>query len=767
MLENKLLNFGISGIVALASLGSWLAPKAEAYDFAQDAFVDPQSATALVVGSNLLEDTSGPENPEDPSYIGRDHYYWKWLTFPRKPSVSDDWIVYVQGQPLDSDPSDARFSGDIWAIYRPTNEKVKITNSRGANSPDIWENNLVYCDRLNVATDSNDFNQIYLADLSSINLATVDSNTFEPDFVDKFCIYETDAHCLFPEISGDQIVWRKNWTEILRYSIMREMVFPISNSSENKWEPSISGDWVTYSKLSDSSDPVGSRCWNAWGYNLVTGTEFPINEDASCCNREVRVHYDEDSGQAIVAFENFTYGGNNGIGIKRLKREGSEIIINPEDNPYNLPELFPTNGNRMDWIDIHGREGHGPVVVFGEYSGSYGGTDINAINLRTGVEFDVASHPSWEYSPKVWLRSNGSADIVWRNDSFSDPVQTTQAETSQPYIEQSVQTEDPDSYPALVISSLTDRPIPIDCGDPGTYYLEADVNMDCHVDLSDLEILAANWLTSYCGLDNLGENGCGCYGGDLNVDGRIDSEDYKLVIADLGNSTDPQYPDFQVITLPEIDPNLSVTSDIHDIYEYEYEDYYSQPFNPSDTIPHPANPKQIYTYIIEDTTFGLSGINEIRIPTKGIEEMVGYDEFFPYFPDHENSVGSNWIKTEGEEIVFTSPSEEYNLVGGKKLIVQIVSSAASYEGRTVRLNNLDDSFNYLLPVPSEQTLGKYDVNRDQVINLEDLSRISGYWLATGNLNPESGDFNNDGVVDTKDAILIADKWLNKEPIYVD
>ena len=159
----------------------------------------------------------GPEyDPYDPEHLYA-HYYWEWLAIPRSPTISEDWKVQVQHQPTYQDPLDRRFSGDIYVENTDTGISFKLTNSKSCNHPDLYGDLLVYEEALNLVNDPNDNYQIYLADLSSVNLATIDPITHEPAFVNTICISGDIAMTVASQIAnlssyntGDFLTLRKS-----------------------------------------------------------------------------------------------------------------------------------------------------------------------------------------------------------------------------------------------------------------------------------------------------------------------------------------------------------------------------------------------------------------------------------------------------------------------------------------------------------------------------------------------------------------------------
>ena len=114
-LEKKVLNCVAGGLASIASLIN--SANAQSYDFSMDCFVDPNTITPIAVGTQSIRTNISSDNPNE---VGRDHYYWFWLTVPRQPAISDNWKAYIQDQPLETDPNDARFRGDAHLIHRPT-----------------------------------------------------------------------------------------------------------------------------------------------------------------------------------------------------------------------------------------------------------------------------------------------------------------------------------------------------------------------------------------------------------------------------------------------------------------------------------------------------------------------------------------------------------------------------------------------------------------------------------------------------------------------
>jgi len=74
---------------------------------------------------------------------------------------------------------------------------------------------------------------------------------------------------------------------------------------------------------------------------------------------------------------------------------------------------------------------------------------------------------------------------------------------------------------------------PQQCGDPGTVYLEADLNKDCYVDWSDFSLFAGQWLSGGCTAPDW------CGGTDLDQDGQVNWADFSIFGSQWLECTDP------------------------------------------------------------------------------------------------------------------------------------------------------------------------------------------------------------------------------------
>lgn len=84
------------------------------------------------------------------------------------------------------------------------------------------------------------------------------------------------------------------------------------------------------------------------------------------------------------------------------------------------------------------------------------------------------------------------------------------------------------------IVPISGQPIPTDCGDPGTIYLAGDVDLNCYVNMIDLDLLVNQWLETTC------EAPLWCDGADLNTDNSVDFEDFVDIAATWMQCTHPQ-----------------------------------------------------------------------------------------------------------------------------------------------------------------------------------------------------------------------------------
>lgn len=739
----------------LIGVGS-LVNTGKAYDLSSKCFVNSETNAAVAVGVAESNDLSP---------------FQRYLTFPRSPVISDNWIGYVQKKNIQLTDDPNNISGDLYLIHLPTNKTIKLTESERAADPDIFAESLVY----------NDGGKLYLADLSSIdinNLIPIESDIYKPNSFKKIWITEgreEGGGCA--QINQNRIVFRtggynqddktakNSWKEILAYLdfsldniTRRGRILPVSNVEGNKWLPSISGNWAAYAVYrgrvlgkDEKVEQMGN--WNVYAYNFPTGLETRVENDLYWYCRSVAIYDDLDSGQAILAYEKHNYENNeSGIRIRRLKIEKVngeyKIIIDPNENPYRIEKELIIGGG-VDWLDMHGARGQGPVLVWADYSNvGASGTDIKGINLRTGVKFDVCVQAGWQYCPKVWFDNAGEVLVTWRDDNYLLPqtqikiFSNLNAETNSIKV------------PAMVLNEIIDKPKPNFCGDLGTDYLNADINRDCHVDFYDFLLLGENWLRNDCCYEN-----DLCTLADTNKDSQVDSEDFKAVVWDLGKSTDPLDPNCLQcrLQIPKTEPNLTATTSTGK-YREDF-DYYE-----SELQIHPIQTeKNVITYIFNDKSFGLLDASRIEIPTTGIEEIFAEQDYRDaYFPDLENSIAKNWTFSQTEnQVVLESANPSYNLNAGKKLAFALVYATPRCEERDVTLQTSVGSLVYKLPVPLEKTLAG-DINSDGTVDEHDLKILYDYWLFSSRLNKESGDIFRDGGVDFKDFAILANEFRKKE-----
>ncbi len=751
-LEEKLRKLGRAVVIGIAGVSSLANIAFAEYNYNQKDFVDENEKKAVAVSFSPVE---------------IDSFYWqKWLGIPRKPSISENWIAWTQQDAqeiVDMGIEDNRFTGDIYVKHRQSGIEAKLTTSKSANSPALHGDMIAYCDRKGDMI--NDPNQTF--DIYAGRLSFDGSSIFYDNEV--MVTAGLPGNHIDPDINGSYIIWRlgvnqiddpentHSWPEIWAYSINEEMMFPVSQDSGAKWEPKISkdGNWAAYAIWQGGRWNEGGA-WRAWGYNFDLGIQFPIDTEGPGFRRSVAAHFDTDSDQFIVAYQ-LDDIVNGGIGVARFKAEQGEIVKNPPENPHNISERYTIEGNMVESLIMDGAPGIGPILAYSEYGNYGGGTEIKGINLRTGSRFDVDTGGGWRFSSDIYIdNATGDAHIIYRHDSYEDPqtnIQTFDLSTTE--------NDATSNLGALVINEVKDKPIPEYCGDPGTDYFESDLNKDCHVDLLDFLVMSQMWLNLDCSYLN-----DACNGADIDRDFDVDSEDYKQVLAMLGESTDPIDPNFTYVEPPIPDPNIIVDSYIGDYFDQS--EIINGSSDPNMTTPHPAVKKKIFTYEIVDKTFGLTSTYEVIIPTEGLENiMKGCNDTYCFIPG-DGDLSNGWSHDELDRLVFTSSSEEYDLVGGKKLILSIVSSSKETENRDMIISTPYGDIYKSIEVPLEQTLGKYDINRDGIVNIQDFSRISEYWQGQHpEMNPESGDFNSDGIVDAHDLSLFLFNYLDTEPWYDD
>jgi hypothetical protein len=87
--------------------------------------------------------------------------------------------------------------------------------------------------------------------------------------------------------------------------------------------------------------------------------------------------------------------------------------------------------------------------------------------------------------------------------------------------------------PEPVAVSAVYPPLPEQCGDPGTVYRDADMNLDCLVNEEDFALFSGQWLASDCAEPD------DCAGADLDVSGTVVFPDYSLFAADWQMDSDP------------------------------------------------------------------------------------------------------------------------------------------------------------------------------------------------------------------------------------
>jgi len=706
----------------------------------------------------------------------------EYSKIPRMPAVSDNWWSFVQD--VYADTNSELQSGDIWVIYQgPKTEhqgkKIRITEHRRANSPDLYENKLVYH-----ASESIPYPHwpahIYYVDLTKINLdALVDlggglwapsepRKNYEICLTERIRDPENKGH-IDPKINGNHIVWRTGyyrpelkepngfnyWPQIWMHDLDEEQSFPIS-SGKRHWKPSIDGDWIGYAVHEGFYDDPSTEkienygSWNVYGYHIPTQQEFIVCHDHGVEKRSVAVYDDtKESGEAIFVYEyGYSQGENNGLGITRARIKGDKIILDDNENYYNLPKNYIT-GNMCDCIDIFGlagtksEPGVGPFAVFGDYSGlNYNNAiKITAVNLRDMTLINVASHSRWLYSPRGWVyRDTKKAVVVYRDDIYSAPqiyealsdfhgnsinqfnLLGMVAKMDFESFNEAFQTKEEvqPKISALVVDTIKDRPVPKFCRDEGTVYLPGDSNKDCRVGLEDLDIFLQNWLNN------------------------------------LGKSTDPQDPNKIHINPPEIIPDITITSEINPYFYYSQEEFLMR----EDYSP-PIAQKKIYHYCVRNSTFGNLEIKSIKIPLAGVyTTYLDYEnkEKYTFF---EEDIVKDWKVSFEKGVVWYEDNPENYIYPGKEGHFFIISSANENLEKKMTVYTNMGALEFSVQVPRENILGESDINRDGIVDKLDLFEMSNNWMNSG-----KGDFNNDGKVNFNDFVELAERWQNTEAWYI-
>lgn len=238
-----------------------------------------------------------------------------------------------------------------------------------------------------------------------------------------------------PAIHGNTVVWQDD-----RNVDVDIFVLDIINGSTT-------GDYIVTSNTSDQQAPAIYRNRvvsqdKSSGYWNIVSQDIWLRGDP----KEYSVTTDQGAQQApaisgdIVVFHDDIYGDNDifaadisGPGIPDI------ITIASIEGEQTNPDI---DGNIIVWQD--------------KWSGNW---DIYGYNLTTGVEFLITDNPYDQTNPVI------SGNIVAWEDNRDGNWQIYAVELDG----------------AEIAKCLTD--------------IQGDLNGDCHVNLADLAILSANWLT--------------------------------------------------------------------------------------------------------------------------------------------------------------------------------------------------------------------------------------------------------------------------------
>ena len=246
-----------------------------------------------------------------------------------------------------------------------------------------------------------------------------------PDYT--ICTHE--AYVSDPDISGNTVVWmdeRNGNKDIYGYNLDTGTEFPVITDSTDQWNPDIAGDIVVWMASDNES-------YDIYGYNLSSKTGFPI------CTDPAAQWYPRVSGNTVVWTDernddNDIYGYDlstdtefpicTAVGEQDSPVISGDIVVwrdmrthQPGIYGYDLSSgtEFPIILEDADEEDLRWHLDMDRDIIVWEYltmdEGLVAEKDIYGYDLTTDTEFPICTNRSDQYNPAV------SGDIViWLDD---------------------------------------------------------------------------------------------------------------------------------------------------------------------------------------------------------------------------------------------------------------------------------------------------------------------------------------------------------------